>query len=344
MRKIIAIFQKDFKNGLRNWEILFIVLVPIVLSLFFNTALSPKGFSPPRVVVFCNDQELKTILLNIERFKNIKFSQNWDEAISMVEKGKVHGAFQLPDDFIRKLTAQEKFEIDVVLDGAAPVKTAIIRAALKSFIDKYSAVVSPVKLNIKELRVITAKQKMLDLWLLLTIILIGVSVIPMSLAEEKEKKTLDAVLLTPISEREIILSKGMWGSFLILINAIVLLLLNNGLTGNNGLLAVILLLGIFSIVGIGLFIAIFSPTQSTASIVGTLVMVVLLVSAQAADFSDPIKRFVWVLPGYQILNGIRKAIFFKSGFTDAGVNFLVLFGWIAVFLWINIYALKRKKL
>lgn len=344
MKKIAAIFQKDLKDGLRNWEILFIVLIPIVLSVFFRIAFSAKGFSPPKVVAFCPDEELKGALLGMEKFKGIKFSKSWDDAVSLVERGKVHGAFHLPEDLIRRVKAQDKPEIKVVLDEAAPVKAAIIRATLKSFIDKYFEVVPPVKLKIKKLRAITVKQRMLDIWLLLTILLIGLSAIPLSLGEEKEKKTLDAVLLTPVSEREIILSKGIWGSFLILISAIVILLLNDGLIGNNGLLALILLLGIFSIVGIGLFISILSPTQTTASLAGALVMIVLLVSAQAAAFSDPIKRLVWVLPGYQILDGIRKAISSKSGFADTWGNILVLFGWTVVFLWINIYALKRQKL
>ncbi len=344
MRRIFALFEKDLKNGLRNWEILFIILVPIVLSLFFKIAFSSRGYSRPRVAVFCADEELKTALSSIEQFKEIQFFEKWDEAVSMVEKGKVDGAFRIPEDFVGRAKAQERPEIEVLLDSTTPVKAAVIRAALKSFTDKYFEIVSPVKVTIKQLKVVTPKQRILPIWVLVIIGTIGLVCVPLSLGEVRKEKTLDAVLLTPTSEREVILAKAIWASFLILMSEIVLLLLNNGLTGNNGLLLVILLLGIFSVIGIGLFISIVSPTQTTSSLASTLVMLVILLSAVATTLGGPMKRFLWVLPGYQIHEGVRKAIFLKVGFTEVWENLLVLFGWTVVFLWINVWALKRQKL
>jgi hypothetical protein len=155
-------------------------------------AFSAKGYSPPKVAIFCPDEELKGVLLSMEKFKEVTFSERWNDAVSLVERGKVHGAIRVAEDFIKSVKAQEKPEIEVVLDEAAPTKAAMITATIKGFIEEYFEINSPVELIIREVRGITPKQRMLDLWLLLTIILIGVSVIPLSLGEEKEKKTLDA--------------------------------------------------------------------------------------------------------------------------------------------------------
>ncbi len=349
MRRVFALFEKDLKNGLRNWEILLAVLLPIVMSGFFNTALNTvlSGKVPfsPRVAVFCPDEELKAVLLGIKQFREINFSKSWDEAVSMVEQGKVHGAIRLPEDFARRAKAHERLEIEVLLDGTATIRGAVIRAAVNSFIDKYSEITSPVKATIKELKGATLRQKILPVWVVMMILMVGLMAVPMSLGEEKTEKTLAAVLLTPTSEREVILAKGIWGAFLIVLSAMALLLLNDGLRGNNGLLLVILLLGTASIVGIGLFISILSPTLSTASLVSPLVMIVMIVPAVVPSFlMGSIRRLVWVMPGYQLVEGLRKAILLKVGFRDVWQNLLVLSCWALAFLWVNAWALKRKKL
>ncbi|MFQ6089318.1 MAG: ABC transporter permease, partial [Candidatus Methanofastidiosia archaeon] len=89
-------------------------------------------------------------------------------------------------------------------------------------------------------------------FLLIVAAMIGGLIISMSLIEEREKKTLNAVMVTPITPFEVILAKSLYGLFLGLVLGILILVFNSSLTGELYLVMIFLILGILFSVGIGL--------------------------------------------------------------------------------------------
>jgi ABC-2 type transport system permease protein len=77
-------------------------------------------------------------------------------------------------------------------------------------------------------------------------------IISASLVEEREYKTLNAVLVTPITPLEVIVAKSFYGLFLGLVLGVVILVLNGSFTGEVHLIILFLILGTFFTVGIGL--------------------------------------------------------------------------------------------
>jgi len=73
---------------------------------------------------------------------------------------------------------------------------------------------------------------LVTLFLSMGLIITGVYVVPAILVEEKEKHTLEAVLVTPASFPDLVAGKALVGIVYSLLSAGIVLLLNHGFSGN----------------------------------------------------------------------------------------------------------------
>jgi len=185
-------------------------------------------------------------------------------------------------------------------------------------------------------------KEILPLWVLLTI-MGGLVITTTSLIEERDKKTLNALLVSPVSIYEFVIGKGLLGVLLTFVSSLILMGLNGGLTGNIPNILFILLMGgvFFSIWGI--FVAFISPSQSTANSINSLVFILLLVPLILSESSN----FLWTvsrcLPSYYFADGISKSMESNCFFGDLYVNYLVLLGGIIVLFGICLNIINRQE-
>lgn len=97
-----------------------------------------------------------------------------------------------------------------------------------------------------------------------------------SMAEEREKRTLEAILLTPARPLEVITSRALLAAAVSTLAAAVSVALFQTVPANAGLLWLGFLLSLAFTVTAGLTVGLVAPDQKTAGVLGAPIMIVLL--------------------------------------------------------------------
>lgn len=174
--------------------------------------------------------------------------------------------------------------------------------------------------------------------------------LPRAIAYEKDSGTLDGVLVAPTSRFSIILGKVMAQTvrafiqgFVVLLLAIVLF----GVTVHGSLLLVVLMLliGTFSFIGLGIMITTVASDEETAS---TIMMVIQFPMMFLSGVLFPIQQMPWymqdvakLMPLTYAAQAMRKIIILGAGVQDIATELVILLVFGVVLMVISIPLFKR---
>jgi ABC-2 type transport system permease protein len=240
--------RKDIVLTTRESFFLFMVLIPIFLALVLNVALGTMGTTIPSVGVV-GEGEIVDILQ---------------------EESSIEMSIVSSEEDLRKAVLENDFNAGLIMPADSDIATGTLPTVLisgKSLLNERLTIGATLlkayreSANIEELVTIettligteefSLKQRFIP-FILVYAAMVAAMIISASLIEEREYKTLNAVLVTPITPLEVVLSKSLYGMFLGLILGILILVLNSSLTGGIHLILLFLILGMFFAIGIGL--------------------------------------------------------------------------------------------
>ena len=171
-----------------------------------------------------------------------------------------------------------------------------------------------------------------------------------SISREKELGTLDGILVAPISRLCIILGKALSQTTRGLLQGSIVLLLSIFLFGvkiygSIPLVALLLFLGVFSFIGLGILISAIAAEQETAMMVMmTLTFPMIFLSGvffpieQMPGFMQIISR---ILPLTYAIEALRKVIILGAGISSLGKELTILITFGTVSLAIAVPVFKR---
>jgi len=171
-----------------------------------------------------------------------------------------------------------------------------------------------------------------------------------SISREKELGTLDGILVAPISRLCIILGKALSQTTRGLLQGSIVLLLSIFLFGvkiygSIPLVALLLFLGVFSFIGLGILISAIAAEQETAMmIMMTLTFPMIFLSGvffpieQMPGFMQIISR---ILPLTYAIGALRKVIILGAGISSLGKELTILITFGTITLAIAVPAFKR---
>lgn len=171
-----------------------------------------------------------------------------------------------------------------------------------------------------------------------------------SISREKELGTLDGILVAPISRLCIILGKALSQTTRGLLQGSIVLLLSIFLFGvkiygSIPLVALLLFLGVFSFIGLGILISAIAAEQETAMmIMMTLTFPMIFLSGvffpieQMPGFMQIISR---ILPLTYTIEALRKVIILGAGISSLGKELTILITFGAITLAIAVPVFKR---
>ncbi|MCD6473724.1 MAG: ABC transporter permease, partial [Thermoplasmata archaeon] len=161
-----------------------------------------------------------------------------------------------------------------------------------------------------------------------------------SISREREKGTMDGIMVAPISRFSIIIGKSISQSARAFIQAMIVLVLAIALFhikifGGIGLSLLILIIGIFSFMGLGILISSISSEQETASmIMMTLMFPMLFLSGvffpiqQMPSFMQTISKF---LPLTYMADALRRVMVLGVGFGQVALNVYIMMAYGIIF-------------
>ena len=167
---------------------------------------------------------------------------------------------------------------------------------------------------------ISLARELIPFWGFMAIMVMSLSVLPLSIAEEKEKRTLDAVLVSPASKFDFLLGKGLFGMGSSLIGGIAVIALASLVGADVSWPQVVLgmIIGTLGFVEIGLLMGILIPDQSRGKFWTSIILVLFLILPVFAGTESPISSVVRYLPSYHLL----VCISWSSNLTISVVPFL----------------------
>jgi len=167
----------------------------------------------------------------------------------------------------------------------------------------------------------------------MTVMMSVMTGLPVAISQEKEIGTMDGMMVAPINRLSIILGKTLGQTIRGLIQGIIILVLAVGLFGvtiQGSILLVfgLLLLGIFSFVGLGIVITSFTKDQETAQM---LMMTLMFPMMFLSGVFFPIQQMPWYMQGISnflpltyVSNALRKVMVLGAGVPAISTELIVL--------------------
>ena len=173
----------------------------------------------------------------------------------------------------------------------------------------------------------------------------GILIPAMMIAEEKEKRTLEVLLLSPAKPGEIFLGKSLTTFILMIICMFIMLLIDNQNWGNLPIILVSTAAVSAFCILFGLIAGIFSKNQMSTGIVSMpLVFLLLMLPMFAIIGINQLKTVASAMPTYHYLELLKKAIADGKGFADSILEFGVLIGGIIIATSILLVVCRKKGL
>ena len=275
---------------------------------------------------------------------------------SLVQKGDIEGGIVIPSNFTASVLNGEQGTLIIITDQSNPQISATIQAALSAVFNQMGtllaqqnvqrlspavnasnslAIVKPY--NIQTEGVVPGTPSYFDFIapgiMAMTVMMSVMTGLPVAISQEKEIGTLDGMMVAPINRLSIILGKTLGQTARGLLQGVIILILSVGLFGvtiNGSILLVfaLLLLGVFSFVGLGIVITSFAKDQETAQMA---MMTLMFPMMFLSGVFFPIQQMPWymqdiskVLPLTYASQALRKVMVLGAGIPDISIELTVL--------------------
>jgi len=329
LSRLWTLAKKDIKLTTREKFFLFMILMPILATMVINVALGNVSVSSNPSLAYYGDDGLAAILS--ER-PNIEFTvlETADAVIEGVENGEYDGGLLYDGGPVLYVSGSSLLSDRLSL--ASTTSSAISEMeGVGSLVNIESEVVGDEEFSLR-VRLIPS--------IILFSILVAGFIISASLVEEREKKTINALLISPVSTTEIILSKTLFGLFVGVVLGSLILLLYNIFSGI--LILPFLLLGTVFTVGIGLITG--SVMDNITDLIARqkIFNSVLIFPALVVLFPQIPQWIAKFFPTYYFIDPILRISQSGAGMGDVWMEMLVLVACDLVVLMLAIKVLKRR--
>jgi ABC-2 type transport system permease protein len=272
-----------------------------------------------------------------------------EEALkTAVLDAEVTAGYVLPPDLMASIASGEKPDIQIYFPADLPQEAKDIYALLLKEL-AFTMIGQPLNIEFTEEVIgvdlvghqIPLRDRMLPL-IAVFILMIETLGLASLLSDEIEGRTLQALLITPLTIRSVFIGKGITGVGMAFIQAFLLVAITGGLSHQPWIVILALFLGALLATGIGFLLA--SSGRDLMGILawGVLAILVLSLPALGILFPGTISNWVKVIPSYYLVDTINRAINYGISMSLAMYNLAILLVIDLIILWLGTVALRRK--
>lgn len=319
-RIIWALARKDILYGLRNGYILFSLGFPLGMLLLTRFIFPSSGggdvlrlaaYDPgnSRFVAALDEQpQMEVTRVDAE-------SQLEDALTANVAAG-----LTVPAGFDAAVEAGEQPELAVRL---APGINSITIQAVKFVVEQQvwalSGVAVPAQIEWSGLDLsdsgepsegLTAATGLTMIWVIMGLVMTGIYIVPLLMIEEKEKHTLEVLLLSPASAAQVVTGKGLAGLFYCVANVGFMMTLTRGWVGDWPATMLALVLGSVLMVMVGLLLGGVFSTMLQINTWASLILLVLLLPSWISPMAtaSPIAAATRLIPTHYLVDALTQAL------------------------------------
>jgi ABC-2 type transport system permease protein len=382
LRHSLWICWKDLLEFSRSkMRLVMLVLMPLFMMVMIGFIFpSGSSISNTPIALANNDsgslgtsfvQQLE-IINNKTGMMKLSTAQDFNDIKTKLQNSGVNGGIIIPENFSSNILAGKQGYITIVIDQSNPQMSVTIQAVLSKTIEAMGEQMAIFNLNSTYHVSITRASSMVTPYnvqfkgiipgepsyfqfvapgiIAMVVMMALMTGLPHAISYEKDMGTLDGMLAAPISRLSIILGKvmaqtirGMIQGFIILLLAVVLF----GVVIEGSILLVIalIILTVFSFVGLGILITSFTDKEETA----TMVMMTLMFPMMfLSGVFFPIQQMPWymqdlahILPLTYATTALRKVMVLGADVPAVGTEILILIGFGVILLAVAVPMFRR---
>ena len=356
-RKVLAILRKDLVDATRQGRVVVILMTPLLLAIFYNFSFRDERRPELKAEYVGADGAavMERVQARVASVIDLKLDVAADEAgarTAIVER-RADIAFVLPERLEERARAGEAPPVTVLAESGSTSRE-LVTSALVSVLREAAGQRAPATLRTE-----TVERAGSDPVLLLrlgpriyfvlaaVIMVIGMIaaiIVPMVLAEESEKRTLDALLMAG-SILDVMAAKALVGIAFIAMSVALIL----GLTRLPVRDPVTFALGVggisIALVGFGLLLGGVFRTAQQVSTWSSLFLIPVVGPAFAVGLPvpTPVEIGLKALPSSQAMRLIANAFGERPIFTDAWLSIVVIGAWAALAYALLAWRLARRE-
>ncbi|UCF59890.1 MAG: ABC transporter permease [Anaerolineaceae bacterium] len=362
LRATMAIARKDFLDALKNARLLVIILMPIGFSVLYGY-LFRDTLDTMEIVIYSPDtSSMVSVLSELDAVS--LFVVDSPEAVeTKLEEEKAIVGVVLPPQFDLAVRAGERPALELIyrenpedargtqrmilqtieqISGRQPIVSVIER----SLQPPGSAEEAEAREPMSFFREIDLQSFFIVLWVMMGITMNGSFLVPTLLVEEKDKKTLDAILVTPTNYLDVLTGKVLVGVLYCLLTSLTVMALNQGFAGDVGFSLTVVLLASVALTLIGLLIGGLIDNLTTLNTWGSFVMLPLMLPGILAGvplgtLGPALTIPLQVVPTYHLVRGLGLSLSGEGG--EVWMNLVILAVECVVLFGAVLWSMRRRE-
>ena len=339
------VLRKDLGVGPRSPIFLYAIVLPVILTLLIRVVFGSLFDPVPRLGIV--DEGESQVVQNVRDVEGIQvtFPETAAALKTLVENNDLDGGLVLPAGFDGALQAGQMPNVQFFFGGQSLASNRVVLGV--TMVDLIRQVAgSPAPIDVETITVgegdtVPIVSRLLPLIVLMAVLIAGALTPATSLVEEKEKRTLTALLVTPTRLSDVLIGKGALGFILAMATGVVTLALNGALGANPAALLLVLVLATLMAAEVGLILGSFAKDTKALYTIWKSGAIVLVA---------PVVFFIWpnlpqwiakLFPTYYFLSPLFEIAIRGAGLVDVWLELTIGFAVCAVLL-PGVYTLARR--
>lgn len=318
-RRTWQVLAKDLRLGPRSPLMLWALVFPVVITLVVQGVFGGLFDQPPRLgVVDTGDSRLAAALTEADGL-DVSFLDDADALRDRLATHDLDAGLVLPEGFDAAVRAGERPPLQLYVAGESLASDRVVVAVTTTdLVRQVAGQPAPVDVQVTSLgqASLDFTVRALPLVVMFAVAIGGAMVPAMSLVEEKVKRTLDALLVTPVSVTDVFLAKGALGVLLATAAGMVTLALNDAFGAAPLAMLLAVAIGAVMMAEVGLMLGAWARdtnTLFTAWKSGAIVLIFPVIFYLFPDLPQWIARLG---PTYWFLDPVFRLSVEDAGFAD----------------------------
>ncbi len=331
LRTIRAILRREFIDVLRDPRSLALTMLwPISMLIMYGYGIRYDVDNVPITVLDHSEtpesRALTEQMLRSRYFDVVRFARDEHEVERDLMNDAVRAAIVIPRDFADRLRADESTAVQILIDGSDSNTATIAQGYALAIVNQYVATRRAAQANAPPPPITIASR----VWynpelrsvnfivpgvIAVIMMIVGAILTALSIVKEKERGTIEQILVSPIRPLEMMIGK--LGPYMViaLIDLVIIiaagyLLFGVPIKGSIVQLAIFSLLYLFCALGVGVFVSTIADTMQNAMLAAIFLSLLpsVLLSGfvfPLEDLPPPIRVISYLFPGRYFVTALR---------------------------------------
>jgi ABC-2 type transport system permease protein len=357
-RMIFTILRKDLKDAIRDARVLIALVLPLGIGIFYS--LTFDDTSPGRldatVAYTSPDSTDLPVAINsiIGEAVDITYTRmdSSDEVRSEVAEENADVGLVLPAGFDEAVEAGQQPQLTIVTPADLTIEGNVVIEALDPALRQMAGVESPVQFQLEQAT--ESEEDVLEriglkAWAVvgaavMMIAMVAILVVPVVLAEEAEKKTLDALVLIA-NYTDVIVAKALLGILYLAIMVPLLMVISRiGVEGKVMFYGAVALVSI-TLLGFGLLLGSFFRSANQLNTWSGIIMLPVIAPAFAIAIPAPdiVTTLAASTPTGQATKLMLNGVSGERLYSNIGVSIAIICLWGIVAYSVLLWDMRRRE-